>query len=113
MGASNVGCLTSEPIPFQDQFHGGHDAGLQLSWDLRADCKASLLPDIEEVACSSASARQMRSCHTGTRAAAKGYCTIPGLLHNLVAGGRVGARGGYLGWHEQTVSRPLPHHELA
>jgi len=35
------------------------------------------------------------------------------LLHNLVAAGRVGALGGYLGWHEQAISRPLPHHELA
>jgi hypothetical protein len=35
------------------------------------------------------------------------------LLHNLVAGGRVVAWGGYLGVHEQAVTRPLPHDELA
>ncbi len=35
------------------------------------------------------------------------------LLHNLVAGARVGTRGAYLGGHEQAISRPLPHDELA
>jgi C4-dicarboxylate-specific signal transduction histidine kinase len=35
------------------------------------------------------------------------------LLHNHVAGARVAARGAYLGEHEQALSHPLPHDELA
>ncbi len=34
------------------------------------------------------------------------------LFHNLVAVDRVGARGVYLGDHEQACARPLPHDEL-
>jgi hypothetical protein len=34
-------------------------------------------------------------------------------LHNHVAGARVAARGAYLGEHEQALSHPLPHDELA
>jgi hypothetical protein len=38
---------------------------------------------------------------------------VAGLLHNLVAGARVGACGAYLGDHEQAHSCAFPHDELA
>ncbi len=34
------------------------------------------------------------------------------MLHNLVAGARVGTWGAYLGGPEQAISRSLPHDEL-
>jgi hypothetical protein len=34
------------------------------------------------------------------------------LLHNLVAGARVGVLTAYLGRYEQAFARPLPHDEL-